>query len=148
MTFPFVFDLRAELEPRAGGNVSWNTGVNFVSELAKSADFSEVVHLYRAAGLSLRGDLQTLNHATRISADPSAVAYLVRYITFNGQLSMPVLTMHTTGDGLVVPENEQAYAQRRPARRRLGAAAADLRRAGPGTAPSPRPRRSPRHRRC
>ena len=23
---------------------------------------------------------------------------------------MPVLTMHTTGDGLVVPENEQAYA--------------------------------------
>ena len=24
---------------------------------------------------------------------------------------MPVLTMHTTGDGLVVPENEQAYRQ-------------------------------------
>jgi hypothetical protein len=24
---------------------------------------------------------------------------------------VPVLTMHTTGDGLVVPENEQAYAE-------------------------------------
>ena len=36
--------------------------------------------------------------------------YLAKYISFNGRLSMPVLTMHTTGDGLVVPENEQAYA--------------------------------------
>ena len=109
VTFPFVFALRAELEQRAGGNVSWNTGVNYFSDLAKSADFREVRALYQAAGLSLRGDLQSLNQATRISADPSAVAYLTRYITFNGELSMPVLTMHTTGDGLVVPENEQAY---------------------------------------
>ncbi len=109
VTFPFVFFLRAELEARAGGNVSWNTGVNYVSDLAKSADLREVRALYQAAGLSLRGDLRTLNQATRISADPSAVAYLNRYITFNGELSMPVLTMHTTGDGLVVPENEQAY---------------------------------------
>ncbi len=109
VTFPFVFFLRAELEARADGNVSWNTGVNYFSDLAKSADFREVRALYQAAGLSLRGDLQTLNNATRISADPSAVAYLTRYITFNGELSMPVLTMHTTGDGLVVPENEQAY---------------------------------------
>ncbi len=109
VTFPFVFFLRAELEARAGGNVSWNTGVNYFSDLAKSVDLREVRALYQAAGLSLRGDLQTLNNATRISADPSAVAYLTRYITFNGELSMPVLTMHTTGDGLVVPQNEQAY---------------------------------------
>ncbi len=110
VNFPFAFALRAELEARAGGNVSWNTGVNFVSQLRKSADYREVVHLYQAAGLSLGADLKTLNHATRISADPSAVAYLARYISFNGQIPVPVLTMHTTGDGLVVPENEQAYA--------------------------------------
>ena len=109
VTFPFAFALRAELEQRAGGNVSWNTGVNYFSDLAKSADFREVRALYQAAGLSLRDDLQTLNNATKISVDPSAMAYLTRYITFNGELSMPVLTMHTTGDGLVVPENEQAY---------------------------------------
>ena len=30
-------------------------------------------------------------------------------VTFDGKISIPVLTMHTTGDGLVVPENEQAY---------------------------------------
>jgi hypothetical protein len=65
--------------------------------------------LYQAAGLSLSTDLQTLNSAPRITADPFAVAYLAKYISFDGQISIPVLTMHTTGDGLVVPENEQAY---------------------------------------
>ena len=108
--FPFVFDFRSNLEHDAGGNPSWTTGLNFASQLRKSADYPEVVALYKAAGLSLRSDLRTLNHAARISADPKAVAYLASNISFNGQLSMPVLTLHTTGDGLVVPENEQAYA--------------------------------------
>jgi pimeloyl-ACP methyl ester carboxylesterase len=107
--FPFIFAFRAELEARAGGNPSWNTGVNYFRDLAKSADLPEVAALYRAAGLSLRHDLQTLDQATRISARPSAVAYLARNIAFTGRLRVPVLTMHTTGDGLVVPENEQAY---------------------------------------
>jgi pimeloyl-ACP methyl ester carboxylesterase len=109
--YPFAFALRAELEARAGGNVSWNTGVNYFKDFARSADAREVRALYRAAGLSLRKDLQTLNRAPRISADPVAVRYLENNIVFNGRLSMPVLTMHTTGDGLVVPENEQAYRQ-------------------------------------
>lgn len=107
--FPFAFAFRAELEARAGGNPSWNTGVNYAADLANSADYAEVTALYKAAGLSLTKDLQTLDNAARIRAKPSAVSYLERYVTFDGQLSMPVLTMHTTGDGLVVPENEQAY---------------------------------------
>ena len=108
--FPFVYALRAELEARAGGNPSWTTGVNFFSQLAASADLREVIALYRAAGLNLGADLARLNSAARISADPAAVRYLAQYISFNGHLPVPVLTMHTTGDGLVVPENEQAYA--------------------------------------
>ena len=36
VTFPFIFAFRAELEARAGGNPSWNTGVNYVADLAKS----------------------------------------------------------------------------------------------------------------
>jgi pimeloyl-ACP methyl ester carboxylesterase len=109
--FPFAFALRADLEARAGGNPSWNTGVNYIQDFARSADAREVRALYRAAGLSLGSDLRTLNNTARISADPAAVRYLERNIIFNGRLSMPVLTMHTTGDGLVVPENEQAYRQ-------------------------------------
>jgi len=107
--FPFAFDLRAELEARAGGNPSWNTGVNYFKDLLKSADLKEVLAMYHAAGLSLDQDLATLAAAPRISADPSALSYLKKNIDYDGNLSVPVLTMHTVGDGLVVPEYEQAY---------------------------------------
>ncbi|TMC93112.1 MAG: hypothetical protein E6J11_17965 [Chloroflexi bacterium] len=108
--FLFAFFARAELEARAGGNPSWNTGVNYRKQLELSSDSSEVVALYKQAGLDLNKDLNTLNTAQRIAADPGAVEYLNRYISFNGELNIPVLTMHTTGDGLVVNQDEQAYA--------------------------------------
>jgi pimeloyl-ACP methyl ester carboxylesterase len=108
--FAFAFYARAELESRAGGNPSWNTGVNYSEQLEKSATSREVKALYKQAGLSLNHDLESLNEAPRISADPGAVSYLDKYISFNGELSMPVLTMHTTGDGLVVNQDEQSYA--------------------------------------
>jgi pimeloyl-ACP methyl ester carboxylesterase len=107
--FPFVFAFRAELEARAGGNVSWNTGVDFRQQLAKSIDRAEVVALYEAAGLDLDSDLEVLNRAARISADPPAFEYLKQNITFDGDINIPVLTLHTKGDGLVVVENESAY---------------------------------------
>jgi len=108
--FPFAFALRKQLEVLAGGNPSWTTGVNFREQLARSANAREVRALYKAAGLSLRADLRTLQRAAQISADPAAVTYLTRNIAFTGRIRIPVLTLHTTGDGLVVPENEQAYA--------------------------------------
>lgn len=107
--YPFVFAFRAELEARAGGNPSWNTGVEYVSDLARSADLREVIALYHRSGLSLAGDLLKLDQAPRVSANPVATNYLTQNITFTGDIGIPVLTMHTTGDGLVVPENEQAY---------------------------------------
>jgi pimeloyl-ACP methyl ester carboxylesterase len=107
--FPFEFQYRAELEQRAGGNASWNTGVDYAHQLAISSDNAEVNALYSAAGLDLAADLSTLNSGTRITADPKAVAYLDRFVSFDGNLGVPVLTMHTTGDGLVVPQDETAY---------------------------------------
>jgi pimeloyl-ACP methyl ester carboxylesterase len=106
----FAFFGRAELEARAGGNPSWNTGVDYRKQLELSADSSEVVALYKQAGLDMNKDLDTLAAAPRITVDPQAVQYLSSYIIFNGNLSIPVLTMHTTGDGLVVNQDEQAYA--------------------------------------
>jgi hypothetical protein len=38
------------------------------------------------------------------------VNYVTRYITFNGALAVPVLTMHTTGDPMATVQTEQAYA--------------------------------------
>jgi pimeloyl-ACP methyl ester carboxylesterase len=107
--FPFIFALRAELEFRAGGNPSWNTGVDYEEQFERSVNKAEVRALYAAAGLSLEDDLDTLNKAARISADPNAVSYLEQNIIFNGDLHFPVLTMHTEGDGLVSNQNESAY---------------------------------------
>lgn len=108
---PFAFFGRQELEARAGGNPSWNIGVDYEAQLRKSTDFKEVQALYKQAGLNLDKDLDLLNGAPRIAPDRKAVQYLNQFITFNGDLDIPVLTMHTTGDGLVVNQNEQIYAQ-------------------------------------
>ena len=108
--FLFGFFGRLELESRAHGNFSWNTGVDYREQLARSTDRAEVMALYAAAGLNLEKDLDTLNDAPRIAADPKAVDYVTKFITYNGDIDMPVLTMHTTGDGLVEVTDEQAYA--------------------------------------
>ena len=107
--FPFAFDFRAELEKRAGGNGSWNRGVDYEKQLEKSVDYAEVQALYQKAQLNLHADVQTLNDAARISAKASALTYLEHNIIFDGQIDIPVLTLHTKGDGLVVVEDESAY---------------------------------------
>jgi alpha-beta hydrolase superfamily lysophospholipase len=107
--FPFVFLFRAELEARAGGNPSWNTAVDYREQLEKSTSKAEVIALYAAAGLSLEDDLNALNNAARISANHASVDYLEQNIIFNGDIHIPVLTMHTEGDGLVSNQNEDAY---------------------------------------
>lgn len=107
--FPFIFALRAELEFRAGGNPSWNTNTNYKVQLAHSVNKDEVEALYAAAGLDLDADLDALNDAARISANPASVNYLEHNIIFNGDIRFPVLTLHTSGDGLVSNQNESAY---------------------------------------
>jgi pimeloyl-ACP methyl ester carboxylesterase len=110
LDFYFGFFLRQEVEHRAGGNPSWNTGVDYGRQLDLSADRNEVEALYRAAGFDLSADLATLAQAPRVSADPRALGYLETYFQANGHIQVPVLTVHTTGDGLVLPDDELAYA--------------------------------------
>jgi hypothetical protein len=66
--------------------------------------------LYEQAGLNLDADLGTLNNAPRIAADLVALDHLSQNIVFNGQIQVPMLTLHTTDDDVVSVENEQAYA--------------------------------------
>ena len=110
--FPFqlFFGIRSDLEQRAGGNPSWNTGVDYKRQLEVSVDYDEVQALYKQAGLSLEADLQKLSNATRVAADPRAVPYLSENVVFDGDLEVPVLTVHNTGDDIATVELEQAYA--------------------------------------
>ncbi|MCP9485962.1 MAG: hypothetical protein MSC30_08880 [Gaiellaceae bacterium MAG52_C11] len=105
------FFLRAQVESQAGGNPSWNSGVDYGELLRRSIARDEVEGLYAEAGVDLRADLELLAATPRIEADPDAVRYLERNIVFSGDLGgVPVLTLHTDGDGLVTPDNEHAYA--------------------------------------
>lgn len=111
--FLVYFWAREQVERQAGGNPSWNTGVDYRRLLASSINRDQVEALYRVpgAGVDLDDDLERLAAEPRIEPDPSALAYLERHIVFDGDLGgVPVVTLHSDGDGLVTPDNERAYA--------------------------------------
>ncbi|MFF2807201.1 alpha/beta hydrolase family protein [Streptomyces sp. NPDC058000] len=104
-----AFAWRQEAEHRAGGSMSWNTGVDYTAMLRNSSDYREVKALYKSAGLSLAHDLATLDTAPRLRADPTAVAYLAENVAFTGRLRTPQLNIHTIGDALIPVQSESAY---------------------------------------
>ncbi|MGW7084194.1 DUF6351 family protein [Streptomyces sp. NPDC054871] len=103
------FVWREEAERRAGGNMSWNTGVDYSAMLARSSHYKEVKALYKSAGLSLRSDLRDLAREPRVSARPGAVRYMADHASPSGRLSKPQFAIHTTGDALVPVQVENAY---------------------------------------
>jgi pimeloyl-ACP methyl ester carboxylesterase len=74
----FVDPARYTIEQPAGGNGSWNTGVDYGELVARLADRDEVLALYRAAHLDLRADLRHLTAAAGITPDLPAVRWLDR----------------------------------------------------------------------
>ncbi|MGY2076637.1 alpha/beta hydrolase family protein [Blastococcus sp. SYSU DS0828] len=100
---------RQELEYRAGGNFSWNVGVDYREQLQRSGHRQLVEALYREAGLDLRRDLDLLATAPRIAADPDAVAYALENLAPSGELLVPVLTMNTTGDASALAAHSRTY---------------------------------------
>ncbi|WP_019810830.1 DUF6351 family protein [Saccharomonospora halophila] len=102
---------RRTIEELAGGNPSWNTGVDYARQLAAAEPHqrSAVRDLYRRAGLDLRADLRTLAGTSRIAADPEAVEYLERTGVFTGDLRIPVLTVNPIGDQISTVAQQQAY---------------------------------------
>ncbi|MGI5326928.1 hypothetical protein [Actinomadura nitritigenes] len=70
MSFGFGGFVRAGYEQTAGGNVSWNVGVDYGRQLERSGRLSTVKAIYRQAGISLDKDLRTLHKAPRISPTP------------------------------------------------------------------------------
>ncbi len=103
--------VRVDIETRAGGNPSWNTGVDYRVLLERSAQRQLVLDAYREAGTSLADDLAALTAAPRVAADASAVRWLHEYGDPNGRSRSPVVTLHALGDPTGV-EHSGAYAGR------------------------------------
>jgi len=109
---PFIMSGRYQIELAAGGNSSFTKGVNYSGIAARSSFLPEVRALYRAAGLSLPGDLATLTRNANIVPDPQAIATLARTSMVTGRLAVPELDIHTIYDQLVPVEQENWYHER------------------------------------
>jgi pimeloyl-ACP methyl ester carboxylesterase len=108
----FIVPARWSIEQAAGGNTSWNAGVDYSALLRHSAHAPQVKALYRQAGLDLGADLSRLTRGAHIGADPAAVRRLWRTSTAGQGLAVPLLDVHTTADQLVPVEQESTFAQR------------------------------------
>jgi pimeloyl-ACP methyl ester carboxylesterase len=105
-----AFFPRDDQARRAGGNASWNVNVDYGNQLELSGRKPMIEAIYRKANIDLRQDLETLSRAPRISADPKAVTYMKKNYVPSGDLKRPVLSMHTTNDGMTMVTYESAYA--------------------------------------
>lgn len=111
-TLTFITAGRFDLETSAGGNASWNEGVDYLDQMVRSGNVQQVVGLYQQAGLTslhLAADLIDLTNAADITADPAALDSLRDTSTLSGEPAVPVLTLHTTDDNLVPVEHEDGY---------------------------------------
>ena len=107
----FIEFARPSVDQAAGGSATWTQGVNFAALLYRSPYLREVAALYRAAGLSLHGDLATLTRHADISPDPAAVRSLMETSVPTGHLAVPELDLHTISDQLVPVQQENYYAR-------------------------------------
>ncbi len=109
-TLPFIMPSRYFVEVAAGGNGSWNVGVDYATLLARSPYRHVVETLYREAGLDLRADLANLTGHATVRADAPAIAWLARTSVPTGHLDVPELDLHTIYDQLAPVEYENQYA--------------------------------------
>jgi dienelactone hydrolase len=99
----------ADLEAKVGGNPAFNIGVDYRRQLARSSQSQAVKDAYRRAGQDLNADLATLDAAPRIAADPAALAHMYRTAIPTGRTRVPVITLHSVGDGGAVPDQDSWY---------------------------------------
>ncbi len=102
---------RADVEARAGGNPSWNVGIDYRRQFERSAQRKLALRAYaEAPGSDVDADLALVNAAPRIAPDPAAVFYHYRHIVPRATTPDPVLTLHTTVDGGALTAQEDWYA--------------------------------------
>jgi pimeloyl-ACP methyl ester carboxylesterase len=95
--------IRPDMEQRAGGPVAQNIGrVYTLSDADKS-------YLLNQFGLDAEPQLAAMNAQTIYASDRNARRYAEHYYNPSGRIKRPVLTLHTTGDAAVIPNNESAY---------------------------------------
>ncbi|HEX7251870.1 MAG TPA: hypothetical protein VF376_03240, partial [Thermoanaerobaculia bacterium] len=97
----FATEARAELQTRVGGPVGENLGRRYQP--------SAEVWTYLGSLGAKSEWLDWMNARSDMAPDEKARAYLARNADFSGRVQVPILSIHTTVDGLVSPAHESAY---------------------------------------
>ncbi len=106
----FVLPARVTINAVAGGDSSWNIGVDYAQLLRRSDNRDLVRALYRQGGVALDDDLATLTHHAAIVPSVRAIGRLSQNSVPTGHLAMPELNLHTVSDEAVPVEFESEYA--------------------------------------
>ena len=99
---------RYDLEQRAGGNPSSNTGVDYTSRISAAA----AATINSIAPGQLAKLEAKLAAGPRVSADAAAREKAATFGDPTGALSVPTVSMHTIDDPLVISPNETVFADR------------------------------------
>ncbi len=102
-TLWLAFAPMVDINQRAGGCAAGNIGqVYTLTE-------NEKTYLASLGVNNVDQLLADLNARTIYAADRNARNYAEHYFNPTGRITRPVLTLHTTGDAAVIPNNEGAY---------------------------------------
>lgn len=104
---------RFEIEQRVGGNPSSNAGTDYRSRISDAE--RTTIDALGGSGTTDRL-LQLLARGRRVAASPAAREKAAALGEPTGDLRVPTVTMHTTGDPLVLVQNEQLFGERVAAR--------------------------------
>lgn len=109
-TLMMAMTRRVDIQQVSGGDSGWTKGVDYARLLARSGQRANVATLYRAAGLDLRKDLDTITSTADVTADRAAIRWMLRTSVPTGKLRVPVLTTHTLADPAAPVEYQSEYA--------------------------------------
>jgi pimeloyl-ACP methyl ester carboxylesterase len=101
--------VRRGVEVVAGGNFSWNHGVDYAALLARSGMSDLVGAIYAKSGVDLQADLRLLAQAPRISAEAAAVAAAETMTSYSGAIAGPVIVVDNIGDPVDADAYKRAY---------------------------------------
>jgi len=104
--------VRRDYEQASGGVFNWNTGVDYpriFDELVRPEVRAVVEEFYRRANLDLKADLERVNNAPRIAANPASVADVQRRGGHSANPTRPLLINEVIGDATAQAVTMQAY---------------------------------------
>ena len=107
--------VRRDYEQESGGVFNWNTGVDYAKIFYQMVrpEIREVVEeFYRRAGLDLKAELQRINNAPRIAADPAAVETVQRQGGNTANPTRPLMFNQVIGDPTTQAVTIQGYIEK------------------------------------